>query len=233
MWKCYRCAAQIWYIFVCYGVVYGNFLDANMKQAPLISEISLSHGQVMYVIESMHIAEWLDRPALDSVLKKFRRSLIPFSADELEKPHWDEHRYDYFHLVECVVAMKMVADGLAFRHVVSLLSFDRDKLRSLYSKALMDVSFGEGKEIKITAVDGRVMRVGGLYLDFIATISKDGVLSTPGPCLLGPWEALNRYMGEYVGLHPSMPIRLSQLAAEAVRIAQSAPVYKRGRRPGE
>ena len=194
------------------------------------ASLSLSHGQVMYVIEAMHIAEWLDRPALDSVLKKFRRSLVPFSVNELDKPNWDEHRYAYVHLIECVVAMKMVADGLSFRHVVSLVTFDRDKLRRFYLKAFLEASVGEGKEIDVSALDGRVIRLGGLYLDFMATINKDGVLSTTGPLLLGPWEALNRYMGVYVGIHPSMPIRLSQLAAEAVRIAHSAPVYKRGRK---
>ena len=186
----------------------------------------------MYVIETMHISEWLDRPALDSVLKKFRRSLVPFSIDELDKPNWDEHRYSYVHLIECVVAIKMVADGLSFRHVVSLLTFDRDELRGLYLKAFLEASVGEGKEIEVSAMDGRVIRVCGLYLDFMATINKDGVLSSTGPRLLGPWEALNRYMGVYVGLHPSMPLRLSQLATEAVQIADSAPVYKRGRKSG-
>jgi hypothetical protein len=203
-----------------------------MKQDPFISNLALSHGQVMYVIEAMHIAEWLDRPALDSVLKKFRRALVPFSADELDKPHWDEHRFLYVHLVECVVAMKMVADGLSFRHVVSLLTYDREKLRAQYLRAFGEATLGEGTEIEISTPDGRLMRVGGLYLDFMATINRDGVLSTTGPRLLSPWEALNRYMGVYLGLHPSMPIRLSQLVTEAVRIAQSAPVYKRGRKAG-
>ena len=201
-----------------------------MKTDKLISNLALSHGQVMYVIEAMHIAEWLDRPALDSVLKKFRRALVPFSSDELDKPHWDEHRFLYVHLVECVVAMKMVSDGLSFRHVVSLLTFEREKLRSHYLRAFGEATVGEGKEIEISMPDGRAIRIGGLYLDFMATINKDGVLSTTGPRLLSPWEALNRYMGVYLGLHPSMPIRLSQLATEAVRIAQSAPVYKRGRK---
>jgi len=203
-----------------------------VKTDKFISNLALSYGQVMYVIEAMHIAEWLDRPALDSVLKKFRRALVPFSANELDKPHWDEHRFLYVHLVECVVAMKMVADGLSFRHVVSLLTFDREKLRGQYLKAFHEAMVGEGKEIEISIPDGRVMRVGGLYLDFMATINTDGVLSTTGPRLLSPWEALNRYMGVYLGLYPSMPIQLSQLATEAVRIAQGAPVYKRGRKSG-
>ena len=84
--------------------------------------ISLSHGQAMFVVQSMHIAEWLDAAGLDSILKKFRRSFVPFSQEELEKPRWQEVRYGYEHLLEVCVALRMTADGIAFRHVVSLLT---------------------------------------------------------------------------------------------------------------
>ena len=42
-----------------------------------LNSLSLTHGQVAYVIDGMHIVEWLDRPALDSILKKFRRDGVP------------------------------------------------------------------------------------------------------------------------------------------------------------
>jgi len=48
--------------------------------------------------------------------------------------------------------------------------------------------------------------------------------------LLDPWQALNRYMGFYAGLHPTGMVRLSQLATEAVRLAKDAPIIKRGRK---
>ena len=59
-----------------------------MPNSPNISTLSLTHGQVLQTIEAMHIAEWLDRPALDSILKKLRRDKVPFSIEEIDKPQW-------------------------------------------------------------------------------------------------------------------------------------------------
>ena len=94
----------------------------------------------------------------------------------------------------------------------------------------MEAATGQGADLEIKSSDGRKVTIGGLYLDFHAIFSKYGVLSTPGPRLLDPWQALNRYMGFYAGLHPTGMVRLSQLATEAVRLAKDAPVIKRGRK---
>ena len=99
-----------------------------------------------------------------------------------------------------------------------------------YYRSFFEADTGLGKVFEIKAEDGRKISIGGLYLDFHAVISKIGVLSTTGPRLLDPWEALNRYMGVYTMQHPSGMVRLSQLATEAVRLAGHAPVIKRGRK---
>jgi hypothetical protein len=201
-----------------------------MPNQPNLSTISLSHGQVVQTIEGMHIAPWLDRNALDSILKKLRRDNVPFTEEELNKPQWEQLRYGYVHLIECVVAIKMMADGIAHRHIVSLLTTNRDKLKNAYLQGLMDAQSGLGKPITIKHPDGREITISGLYLDFMAQINELGVLSSPGPTLLDPWQAVNRYMASYLGLHPLPPIRLSDLATEAVRIASVVPELKRGRK---
>ena len=202
-----------------------------MLEQPIISAVSLTHGQVLQTIEAMHIAEWLDRPALDSVLKKLRRDFVPFTPEELDKPQWAQVRYGYVHIVECVVAIKMMADGISHRHIVGLLTFDRAKLREAYKTAFFDASQGMGKPITLKHPDGREVNISGVYLDFMAKINSLGVLSTAGPRLLDPWQALNRYMAKYISLHPLPPIHLSDLATEAVRIAVRMPELKRGRKP--
>ena len=78
-----------------------------MSDQPIIPILSLTHGQVLQTIEAMHIAEWLDRSSLDAVLKKLRRDFVPFTAEELDKPQWEQLRYSYVHLIECVVAIKI------------------------------------------------------------------------------------------------------------------------------
>jgi hypothetical protein len=196
-----------------------------------LNSLSLTHGQIAYVIDGMHIVEWLDRPALDSILKKFRREGVPdFKKDGQIGRQGSDFEYKYEHMMDCVIAMKLVADGLAFRHVVGLLKSDPDKLWQSYRKAYVEADTGQGADLEIKSSDGRKVTIGGLYLDFHAIFSKYGVLSTPGPRLLDPWQALNRYMGFYAGLHPTGMVRLSQLATEAVRLAKDAPVIKRGRK---
>mgnify|MGYP006281601111 CR=1 FL=1 len=201
-----------------------------MPNQPNLSTISLSHGQVLQTIEGMHIAPWLDRNALDSILKKLRRDNVPFTEEELNKPQWEQLRYGYVHLIECVVAIKMMADGIAHRHIVSLLTLDRDKLRKQYIQAFLDSQSGLGMPVKLKHPDDREVTISGLYLDFMAQINELGVLSSPGPVLLDPWQALSRYMGLNQNMHPMGFIRLSDLATEAVRIASMVPELKRGRK---
>ena len=202
-----------------------------MSDQSNISALSLSHGQVLQTIEAMHIADWLDRPAMASILKKLRRDFVPFTAEELEKPQWEQVRYGYVHLIECIIALVMMTDGMAHRHIVGLLTTHRLKLRDAYKTAFLDANKGFGEPILIKHPDGREVHISGLYLDFMANTNSLGVLVSTGPRLLDPWQTLNRHMGQYVGINPRPPIRLSDLATEAVRIAMRVPELKRGRKP--
>jgi hypothetical protein len=203
-----------------------------MNESRRLDQISLSHGQTMWVIDTMQIAAWLDAAGLNATLKKFRRHFVPFSQEELQKPRWEEVRYRFEHLLEVVVAFKMSGDGMAFRHVVSLLTCDREKLRLIYRKAFLDAESGLGAPYEIPAPQGRhpkSIAISGLYLDFSATARVNGLLMAMSPRALDPWEALQRYMGVYQ-LHMFPLIRISQLATEAVRLAEKAPEIKRGRK---
>jgi hypothetical protein len=204
-----------------------------MNNAKLLDQISLSHGQAMWVIEAMQIAAWLDAAGLNATLKKFRRHLVPFNQEELQKPRWEEVRYRFEHLMEVVVALKMSGDGIAFRHVVSLLTRDREKLRLIYRRAFLEAESGRGAPLEIRCPDDRrwptSIHVSGLYLDFSAMARVNGMLASMSPRALDPWEALLRYMGFYQ-LHMFPLIRISQLATEVVRLAEGAPEVRRGRK---
>jgi hypothetical protein len=200
----------------------------RMSDLRRLDQISLSHGQAIWVTEAMQIAAWLDTAGLNAVVKKLRRHWVPFSEEELQKPRWEAVRYGFEHLLEVVVALKMTADGMAFRHIASLLTSHRKKLRSIYRRAFLEADGGLGAPVEIRSADGRSMAISGLYLDFSATARINGMLASLAPTALAPWEALQRYMGIYVGLHMFPLIRISQLATEAVRLAEAAPEVKRG-----
>ena len=196
-----------------------------------LDRLSISHGQVLWVIDGMNFVPWLNRPALDSVLKKFRLNKVP-DFDRLGQVGraGADFAYGFSELMDCVLAMKLVSEGLAFRHVVGLMKFDPEKLRQFYRRAYFESENGAGAPLRVNSEDGRRVSISGLVLDFKAQISKSGALSTPGPILLDPWQALERYTAAYVNLHPMGLVRLSQLATEAVRLALAAPVVKRGRK---
>ena len=196
-----------------------------------LDRLSISHGQILWVIDSMNFVSWLTRPALDSVLKKFRLNKVP-DFDRLGQAGraGADFAYGFTEVMDCVVAMKLVSDGLAFRHVVGLMKFDPEKLRQCYRRAYFEAESGTGVPLRVSSDDGRHLSISGLVLDFKAQISRSGALSTPGPILLDPWQALERYTGNYVNFHPTGLARLSQLATEAVRLAVVAPPVKRGRK---
>jgi hypothetical protein len=201
-----------------------------IKNAELNS-LSLSHGQVLWVIDGMNFVSWLNRAALDSVLKKFRLNKVPdFERLGQAGRGGADFAYGFTEIMGCVVAMKLASEGLAFRHVVGLMKFDPEKLRECYRRAYLEAESGAGAPLRVTPGDGRAVSVSGLILDFRAQISKAGALSTPGPILLDPWQALERYTANYANFHPTGLVRLSQLATEAVRLALVAPTVKRGRK---
>ena len=195
-----------------------------------LDQISLSQGQAIWVIEAMQVAGWLDTAGLNAVVKKLRRHFVPFSEEELQKPKWEEVRYGFEHLLDVVVALKMTSDGMAFRHIVSLLANHRKKLRLIYRRGFLEAESGLGTPLEIRSADGRTMNISGLYLDFSATARVNGMLATLAPTALAPWEALQRYMGLYISVHMFPLIRISQLATDAVRLAEAAPEVRRGRK---
>jgi hypothetical protein len=203
-----------------------------MNESRRLDQISLSHGQAMWVIGGMQIAAWLDAAGLNATLKKFRRHFLPFSQEELQKPRWEPVRYRFEHLMEVVVALKICGDGIAFRHAVSLVTRDREKLRVIYRRAFLEAERGLGAPLEIRCPDERrwprSIHISGIYLDFSAMARVDGILSSARPSVLDPWEALLRYMGFFSSVHVFPLIRISQLATEAVRLAEGAPEVKRG-----
>jgi len=204
-----------------------------MTQASKINldDIAISHGQVLWVIDTMNIVTWLSRTSLDSVLKKFRLKKVPdFARIGQTGRAGADFLYGFNELMDCVLAMKLVSDGLAFRHVVGIMTFDHEALRQCYRRAYVEAESGEGALLEIVAADGRKISISGLYIDFLVNITKSGMLLTTGPRLIGPWRAMERYMGSYMNFHPTGVVRLSQLATEAVRLASSAPAVKRGRK---
>ena len=215
--------------------VYIIYMDSfTTELSARISTLRLSHGQAIQVLRDTRLAESVSASALDAMIKKLRREGVPFAADELGDYQWEEIVYRYEHIIELAVALKMQSDGMSFRHVVALLTKYRNKLRKFYREALLEARSGRGADhsLKNSAQEpGELaqIKISGLYLDFRATY-HNGVIGSPGPELLGPWKALERFMAYYDGLYPMPLIMLSQICERVFRIAEATPPVKRGRK---
>lgn len=196
--------------------------------------LKLSHGQALLVMKGTRLAESMTETALNSMVKKLRLNELPFERDEVGTYQWEEIVYRYQHLVELAIALKMLADGMAFRHVVSLLTKYRKLLRKYYREALLESRSGRGGDRLIvnpipSSGELSEMNIGGMYLDFRATYNN-GMLGSLGPELIGPWAAFERYMAYYDGLYPFPLIMLSQICERVLKIAENTPPVKRGRK---
>lgn len=196
--------------------------------------LKLSHGQAVLAMKGTRLAEHMTETALNSMVKKLRLKKVPFQPEEVGTYQWEEIVYRYEHLVELAIALKMLGDGMAFRHVVSLLTKYRQPLRKFYREALLESRSDRGQERLITnpkpiADEESELCIAGMYLDFRATYNN-GVLGSQGPILLGPWEAFDRYMARYDGLYPFPLIMLSQICERVLKVAEKVPQVKRGRR---
>jgi hypothetical protein len=209
---------------------------SNATLLPQIQSLKLSHGQTLLVIRGTRLAEHMTDSAFQSMVKKFRREHVPFEPSEDKSWQWEEVAYHYEHLVELAVAFKMQADGIAFRHITGLLIKHRPKLHKFYHEAYLEAQTGRGVPRTLLNAnadtqnkEARKITVGGMYLDFQATYSN-GIMSSPGPILLDPVQATERFMSIYNGLYPYPPLALSQICQRVVTIAEATPPVKRGRK---
>ena len=196
--------------------------------------LKLSHGQALRVMTVTGLAAGMTDTALNSMVKKFRLNGLPFEKKEEGANQWEETVYHYEHLVELALALKMLSDGMAFRHIVSLLTKYRSKLHRFYVDALLAADTGMGSPRTIVnpePLKGELpeARISGLYLEFTA-LARHGVMSASEPRLISPWMAVERYMASYDGLYPFPLIMLSQICQRVLKVAEGTPPVKRGRR---
>jgi len=206
-----------------------------------MSSLRLNHGQVAEVMDGTQLASGMLPSARDAMIRKLRRSHVPFAKGEIIKDNpRDEVIYHFVHLAELGLSLKLLNDGMKFSQVVALVSQHRVILRGFYREALLEANSGRGEPVPLTMLDpvGTDPKTGeplyehaaGLYLDFCA-FHRNGVLLMSEPKLLGPKAALSRFMSMEDGLYPVPLVALSQLCTRIEKIASATVPVKRGRKP--
>ncbi len=195
---------------------------------PILRAISLSHGQALWVLLHLGLRAGDADARLDSYVKALRQSGIPFASEERPGGAGTNLVYRYEHLMELVLALALRVQGIALADITRLLPATRLAMRPLYHRAWTERASGVGQAVELKLGD-KTLLAGGAYLDLGLAYLEYGFLTWGEPRLISPFEAAERFLGKYSKYRPRLPIDLSQLAEDAVELAQAAPATKRGR----
>ncbi len=194
-----------------------------------IDGIALGHGQVRYVLRHvLQLGEESDS-ALDATLKLLRRNGIPFARHEMPGGPGINVVYRFEHIMELAVALFLHRQAILKKDTITLLAQLRDELTPLYRRAWLERDRGLGSRVSIKIGDAEPLRASGLWLDLGLRYSPGQVLTTAGPNLLGPTEAVRELITVNRQRYFRDPIRISDLAVAVVGLSKSPPEFRRGR----
>ena len=206
-----------------------------------MANLRLNHGQVAQVMDDTGLASGMVPSARHAMIRKLRRSDVPFDNGEIVKESArEEVFYEFVHLAELGLAMKLLNEGMRFGHVVELVSRHRSVLRPFYKEALVEAESGRGTPIPLTMLDSTgtdtksgepiYPKAAGLYLDFKAT-QMNGILLLSEPKLLDPKAAILHLTGYQDGLYPLPLVPLSQICTRIEKVASATLPVRRGPKP--
>ena len=202
----------------------------NQRGTNVLDRISLSHGQVRWLLRHLFdLGEDTDA-TFDSYLKFLRRHGVPFAKDETPGSPGINVVYNYEHIMELAVALALRRQAILKKDTVIPLVQLRDELRLLYRRAWLERDRGLGTRVTVKVAGAKQISVSGLWLDLGPRYSEGQVLSITGPKLLGPADAIREFCTVNRQRYFRDPIRISDFAATIVELAAAAPEYRRGRR---
>ncbi len=202
----------------------------NQRGTNVLDRISLSHGQVRWLLRHVFDLGEDSDATFDAYLKFLRRHGVPFAKGETPGSPGVNVVYNYEHIMELAVALAIRRQAVLKKDTVILLVQLRDELRPLYSRAWLERDRVLGNRVTVEVAGAKLLTVSGLWLDFGLRYSEGQVPSISGPKLLGPAAAIREFCTVNRQRYFRDPIRISDLAAAVVELAAAAPEFRRGRR---
>ena len=195
-----------------------------------VPPLALRHGQALWVMRELFPGlPGVAGPTLDSYIKYLRREGVPFAAEELGVGTGQTVTYRYEQLMELAVALTLRTQGVLAQDIPHLLSEFRTELRRIYRIAYLQRRSGMGAPVDIALPGEPRFRASGIWLDLRLRYFETGVLSSSGPCALGPAAALKEFVRHGRDRFFRPLISLSDLAEAVVELAPAAPEIRRGR----
>ena len=192
-------------------------------------EIALSHGSLVWVLNELGFSGGTSRATFNSYIKSLRKLGIPFFTSELGLRPNQPAVYSYEHTMELSVALSMRFYFAIPDLVLQELKRWRPRLYPLYRSALAHRDSGRGAEVPVKA-GAAAFTMCGIFLDPLLMFAGGRLIRFGPPTALSPAEALRRFATLPIADRTSLPIPLTDLAIEVVRLAAAAPVIRRGPR---
>jgi hypothetical protein len=192
-------------------------------------DIALSHGSLVWVLSELGFGGGTSRSTFNSYIKSLRKLGIPFFTSELGLRPNQPAVYSYEHTMELSVALAMRFYFAIPDVVLQELKRWRPRLYPLYRSALAHRASGRGAEVPVRA-GAASFTMRGIFLDPQLRFAGGRLIRSGPPTALSPAEALQRFATLPIADRTSLPIPLTDLAIEVVRLAAAAPVIRRGPR---
>jgi hypothetical protein len=198
---------------------------------PKLLDIGLTHGRAMWVLRQLGFAEGVSQTTFNYYIKSLRKLGIPFQPGE--NRFWSGRlaRYSYHHLMELVLALTLRVYGAVPDSILEGIMANRKTLQTIY-----DTSYAErGREakIEINRGDRNAIHISaqGIYLDLALEFSGGRLLKFGPPQILDAGAALTIFLQNGIASRAFLPIAISKLSADVVRLAHNAPFIHRGPHP--
>jgi hypothetical protein len=199
--------------------------------ASLVPDLSLSYGQVVWVLESVGFGTGAPDATFRHYLKSLRKIGLPFRRGEPGLDHGRVARFGFDQVMDLSLALSLRVYGTLPDAVAEGLIGSRDVLHGFYRRAYLEHASGLGAPVEI-AVAGRAhFTVAGVWLDLHLRYAGGRCLGFGPPRVLSAFEALRAYaLPDPVAL-TRPPLNLSALAIRVVEAALQCPRARRPHRP--
>lgn len=197
-----------------------------------LPEISLRHGQVIWLLTELGFAEGVTRHTFHVYIKSLRKLGIPFGREKFRtKARNRLAYYDYLQIMELSLVLSLRVYHVVPDSILKEIVRYRRTLSSFYRRAYSRRRSGQGRPIIAQINFRQQMELRGLFLDLNLRFSGGRLLHFGPPRLLPPSKALECFGKSTAPARGFLPLNLSLLAEQVVALGLLAPTVRSGPRP--
>lgn len=203
---------------------------ATRSRPAELDALTLRHGQALWVLNELGLSAGVTRQTFNEYIKSLRKLGVPFKRGEPGLGLERLAEYSFPHMMELSIILGTRVYGILPDVVARALVSFRSDLRDYYYKAFVERDRGLGAPIFITTASRKNsgFPMSGVYLDLQLTYSAGQLSSIGPPQIIGPFDALARFVQATSPARPHTPLNLSNTAVRVANLMARAPPVRSG-----